>query len=410
MKKTAKIAILGFGKEGKAVFKYLKKEGIKNITVLDRKLDKNYLKHLKEFDVIYRSPGVPYNLREIQAAIASGVKISGCTELFFKNKKGLVIGVTGTKGKGTTSTLIYKMLKASGKDVYLAGNIGKPAVELLPKLKKNSVTVLELSSFQLQDFNPPAGGPEIAVVLNIFPDHMDAHKNFKEYFDSKANLTRYQRKKDVVFYAADNTYAKRIARISKGRKVPINHKTFKAFSPQDLKTPGYHNFKNAATAAILAMSLGVSKKTVKKVAVKYEGLPYHLSLIRNFKGRKIYNDSSSTNPDTTAAAILAFPNNNILIMGGKDKGLNYKPVALALRKSSIKLVVLMGENSKKIAKAIKGNKYVFARDLKSAVNIALKRSIKGSSIIFSPGSASFDMFRDYYDRGDKFDKIVLQLK
>lgn len=406
MKKAEKIAILGFGKEGKAVYKFLKKQGIKNVSILDRKLDEGYLKHLKSFDIVYRSPGVPYNLKEIQTAIASGVKVSGCTELFFQNKKGLVIGVTGTKGKGTTSTLIYQMLKATGRDVYLAGNIGKPAVEILPKLKKNSITILELSSFQLQDLKY---SPEIAVALNIFPDHMDAHKNFKEYVDAKANITRFQKRGNKVFYAADNKYSQNIARLSRGKLIPVDHNKFKIFSSAELKTPGDHNFKNAATAAMVAMSLGASKETVKRIAKQYKGLPYHLTLDGVIKGVKIYNDSSSTNPNTTAAAVLAFPNdnlNNVLIMGGSDKGLDYKPTAQALKKYPMKLVVLMGENSKKIAQAIKGNKYVFAKSLKEALKTALKNSAKGGSIIFSPGSASFDMFRDYYDRGEKFARLV----
>ena len=180
-----KIAILGFGREGKAVLRFLKKQGLRNVTILDKKFDKNYLKNLEDFNVIYRSPGVPYNLKEIQKAVKAGVKFTSATDLFFKNAKGLIIGVTGTKGKGTTSTLIYKILASAGKDVYLAGNIRKPAIDILPKLKKNSVTVLELSSFQLQDLKQ---SPHIAVALDMFPDHMDAHKNLKEYFEAKSSI------------------------------------------------------------------------------------------------------------------------------------------------------------------------------------------------------------------------------
>src|SRR3989344_1047459 len=261
------------------------------------------------------------------------------------------------------------MLKASGKDVYLAGNIGKPAVEILPKLKKNSITILELSSFQLQDLKY---SPEIAIVLNIFPDHMDAHKNFKEYVDAKANIVGYQKKNDKVFYAADNKYSQGIAELSPGKLIPVDHKNFKIFSLTDIKTLGDHNFKNAATAAVVAMSLGASKETVKRIVKRYKGLPYHLTLDGIINGVKIYNDSSSTNPNTTAAAVLSFPGNNILIMGGSDKGLDYKLTAQALKKYPMRLVVLMGENSLKIAKAIKGNRHLFAKNLKEALQIALK--------------------------------------
>jgi len=422
-----KIAILGFGREGKAVLRFLKKQGLRNVTILDKKFDKNYLKNLEDFNVIYRSPGVPYNLKEIQKAVKAGVKFTSATDLFFKNAKGLIIGVTGTKGKGTTSTLIYKILASAGKDVYLAGNIRKPAIDILPKLKKNSVTVLELSSFQLQDLKQ---SPHIAVALDMFPDHMDAHKNLKEYFEAKSSIAGYQTKKDRVFYAAGNKYAKTIASKSKGKKIGVNPKSFKFFSPRDLKILGEHNFKNAVMAAMVATDLGISKNVILKTVKNYRGLPYRLQLVRTIcinqpnpcppKPRrrreyksasvKIYNDSASTNPMTTAAAIKSFKEKNVLIMGGKDKGLDYKPVAQALKNSSTKLVVLFGENKKKIAKAIRGNKLVFAKNLEAALKTALKNFQFGETIIFSPGAASFDMFVDYKDRGKKFNEIVKKLK
>lgn len=401
----AKTAILGFGREGKAVLKFLKKRGLKNITVLDKKSDKNYLKKLESFNVIYRSPGVPYNLKKIQKAVRAGVNFSSATDLFFKNAKGLIIGVTGTKGKGTTSTLIYKILKNAGKDAYLAGNIGKPAIDILPKLKKSSITVLELSSFQLQDLKH---SPHIAVILDMFPDHMDAHKNLKEYFEAKSSIARYQTKKDKVFYAASNKYAQNVAAKSRGEKIAVNTKTFKLFKPDYLKVLGEHNFKNAATAATVALKLGINKKIILKTVKNYRGLPYRLELIRTIKGIKIYNDSASTNPMTTAAAIKSFKENNVLIMGGKDKGLDYKSVARALKKSLTKLTILFGENKKKIAKAIKGNKIIFTKNLKESLKTALKNSKSGEVIVFSPGAASFDMFIDYKDRGKKFNKLVFE--
>jgi len=403
-----KTAILGFGREGKAVLRFLKKHNpTAGIATLDKRFDKDYLKKLKQFDTIYRSPGVPYNLEEIQEAIKAGVKFSSATGLFFENAKCLVIGVTGTKGKGTTSTLIYKILKAAGFDAYLAGNIGKPAINILPKLKKNSITVLELSSFQLQDLKR---SPHIAVVLNIFPDHMDSHKNLKEYFEAKSSIARYQSKKDKVFYAAGNIHAKTIAAKSKGAKVAVNPETFKLFRPKDLKMRGKHNFKNAAMAATVAMYLGVDKNKIIKTVKNYRGLHYRLELVKTVKDVKIYNDSASTNPMTTAAAIKSFEENNILIIGGRDKGLDYKPVAQALKNSSTKFVILFGENKNKIAKAIKGYKMTFAKDLKEALVTAFKNSKAGEAIIFSPGATSFDMFIDYKDRGKKFNEIVKRLK
>ena len=425
MIKSPKIAILGFGREGKAVLRFLKKQGLRNVTILDKKFDKDYLKNLEDFNVIYRSPGVPYNLKEIQKAIASGVKFSSATDLFFKNAKGMIIGVTGTKGKGTTSTLIYKILKNAGKDVYLAGNIGKPAIDILSKLNKNSITVLELSSFQLQDLKR---SPQIAVVLDMFPDHMDAHKNLKEYFKAKSSIAKYQTKKDRVFYAASNKYVKIIASKSKGKKIGVNPKSFKFFLPRDLKIRGEHNFKNAVMATTVALYLGIKKNRILKTVKNYRGLPYRLELIRTVKGVKIYNDSASTNPMTTRAAINSFREENVLIMGGKDKGLDYKPVATALsaqggstsggKNSSTKLVVLFGENKNKIKKAISKCRIPvkLANNLKTALKIAYRYSkfyilnSKFLTIVFSPGAASFDMFIDYKARGKEFKKLVRNIK
>ncbi|OGM89748.1 UDP-N-acetylmuramoylalanine--D-glutamate ligase [Candidatus Wolfebacteria bacterium RBG_13_41_7] len=455
------IAILGFGREGKSVLKFLKKSPRfkeAKISVLDKKTDKNYLKKLSNFDLVFRSPGVPYNLPEIQKAIKNGAKFSSATALFFdeakKRKNVKIIGITGTKGKGTTSTLLYKILKACGKprsrasslrgrNVLLAGNIGKSPLDLIPKLKKNSVIILELSSFQLQDLKK---SPDIAVVLNIFPDHMDSHKNFLEYLNAKTNIVKFQSPNSKIFYDASNKYSKLIAQKSRGKKVSVRihsgHSDKFVVSDRDLKMPGEHNVKNAAMAAAVALSLGCPKEKIAKVIKNFKGNEHRLELTRIIRVNpckrsvsnpcksvsiKFYNDSASTNPQTTIAAINAFKEPKILIAGGKDKGLNYSPLAKALKNSNTKLIILFGENKNKIAKAISNRKYTvesikhkikFVKDLKTAVIIAYKEakilntkySIQNTIILFSPAAASFDMFKDYADRGKKFKELVKKLK
>ena len=398
------VAILGFGREGRALLRYLRRKNQSDeIVVLDRKLDPDYLKGLEKFDLIYRSPGIPYNRPEIQRAVKNGVKLSSATALFFERAKGEIIGVTGTKGKGTTSTLIYKILKNAGRDAYLVGNIGKPAITILNRPKNNSITVLELSSFQLQDLKR---SPHIAAVLGLFPDHMDAHKNFKEYFKAKANITRFQNKKDKVFYTAGNGHAEAIAKRSRGTTVKVDTR---GIDPSSLKIAGPHNLKNAAMAAAVARSLGVPEKIISKTLRNYRGLPYRLQYLTTIKGARIYNDSASTNPMTTAAAIRAFTEEpKVLIMGGRDKNLNYAPVAKALCKSNVKLVVLYGECRGKIRGSIKGTAPIrmIAGNLEVVFKTALAAAKPGSVIIFSPGATSFDMFKDYTDRGRKFTAIA----
>ncbi|MDP3991578.1 MAG: UDP-N-acetylmuramoyl-L-alanine--D-glutamate ligase [Candidatus Colwellbacteria bacterium] len=401
-----KIAILGFGQEGKAVLKFLKKTqpGIKPV-ILDKKRDSNYLKNLGQFDIVYRSPGIPYNLPQIQSAIKKGVKFSSATDLFFKQAKGIIIGVTGTKGKSTVSTLIYKVLKNAGRDVYLGGNIGKPAIELLPKLKKNSITVLELSSFQLQDLKH---SPHIAIILDVFPDHLDAHQDLKEYLAAKSNIIKNQKSGDLVFYFSGNKQSRNIALKSNGKKIAVAPDKNIA----DLKIPGEHNRKNAAMVMAVAKQSKVPQKTILKTLKSFGGLPHRLKLVRTVKGVKFYNDSASTNPETTAAAIMSFPNHlKIIIMGGKDKNLDYEPVAEAAYTENIKLVVIFGENKKKIQLALdKVAKTKPTKDLKSAIKIAFQAAKSGDIVIFSPGAASFDMFKNYKDRGKGFTRIVKKIR
>ena len=452
-----KIAILGFGREGKAVLKFLKKSTQykrAEISILDKKLNKNYLDNLADFDVVFRSPGVPYNLPEIQSAIKKGVKFSSATNLFFdiirrpiQTKHGLmqtirisprqvrvsprplIIGITGTKGKGTTSTLLYKILKATKKDVYLAGNIGKPAIEILPKLKKDSIVILELSSFQLQDLNPSAGGPDIAVVLNIFEDHLDSHKNFNEYVNSKANIAKWQKKSDKIFYDASNKWSRWIAQKSKAAKIPVysfqhSQEYENEIYLKNLKIHGEHNLKNVAMATTVAQSFGIKPEIIKKVVENYRGMEHRLELVNSkiLKNLRInfYNDSASTNPYTAVAAVLAFPNQpKILICGGKDKNLDYAPLTKALKNSNTKMVILFGENKEKIKKVISKQKLVIreVKNLNHAIQLAYKvaKSLVTNcqlpvTILFSPAAASFDMFKDYKDRGDKFKEIVKGLK
>lgn len=473
-----KIAVIGFGREGRSVLKFLKyqerqaKERSRNnykIWILDKntnvkspkganvRLGKKYLSNLKEFDIIYRSPGIPYNL--IKNKIMSNSlrpQISSATELFFdfvcrspgKNKI-TIIGITGTKGKSTTSTLIYKILKNAGRKAYLAGNIGKSALGLIPLLSKldykqptEAVVVLELSSFQLQELKY---SPQVAVILDIFPDHMDAHKNFREYLEAKTNIAKWQKKNDAVFYYSDNKYFKKAAEKSKGQKIAIADITSQNFATCDvrklrrvIKIPGEHQLKNAAMAIIVSRYLGISEKTALRVIAGFRGLPHRLELVRTIKyqrqkhsnilknvGISWYNDSASTNPHTTVAAIKSFKEPLILIAGGKDKNLDYKPLAQALKNSTVRAVVLYGGNKNKIMSSISSLELKITKcsNLKGAILAAHKiasRLIldvssqilngKCATVLLSPASASLDQFHNYKERGEKFKNIVKSIK
>lgn len=361
-----KIAIAGFGREGKSVLKFflrrnrqfLKK---KEVWILDKngkikvprgvnlQTGKNYLKNIAKFNIIFRTPGIPYNFPDLVRARQRGVQISSATKLFFEHvhsmpmtKKPKIIGITGTKGKGTTSTLLYKILKAGGRDVRLAGNIGKSMLGVIGKLKPKSTVILEMSSFQLQDLKI---SPAIAVILDIFPDHQDSHLSLKEYYDAKSSIVKNQKKRDFVFFFKNNGLSRRTAQKSKGKKIAIDEKTFKLFRQEDLKIRGYHNFKNAVMAATVAQTLGVPDGIIIKAVKSFRGTEHRLELARKIKIRGkdgstaiyFYNDSASTNPQTSAAAIKSFPGfKKILMAGGQDKNLDYKPLAEAVSLSGEK--------------------------------------------------------------------------
>ena len=439
MKRTSakKIAILGFGREGRSVLQFLRRapefRGAE-IWVLDKDrhtevpkgirslLGEKYLTHLGDFDVVFRSPGIPYTLPALVRAQRRGVRVTSLMELFFTHCPAPIVGVTGTKGKGTTATLLYKMLRAAGRDAYFAGNVGTPALAILPKLKTNSLVVLELSSFQLQGL---AVSPHTAVILDVFPDHQDVHKNLKEYYGAKANIARFQTAQDRVFFFKNDRMSAWAARHGRGKKIAVDERAFRAFGPEDIAMPGFHNFKNAVMAATVARTLGVPGRIVIKTAKAFPGNEHRLEFVRKIRGALFYNDSASTNPETSAAAIKAFPGNpRVLIAGGKDKNLDYAPLAKALRESRTVRVILFGENKKKIARALKpALKTSISRaplqmvpDLPAAVRAAVRAAraarhgTKPPVVLFSPGAASFDQFENYADRGAQFKRLVRKLK
>lgn len=424
------IAIAGFGNEGRTLLTFLKKSPRYKkavITVLDRneglagelsklkvpyRLGIGYLKGITAFDIVFRSPGIPYLTPEIQKAVKKGVVVSSQTKLFFdellisrkaaKSAKPAIIGVTGTKGKGTTSTLIFQMLKNAKYKTVLAGNIGKPMIESLAVAKKADYVVLELSSFQLQDM---AVSPDIAVVVDIFPDHLDAHKDLREYYAAKANIGRFQKKADRIFFYTTNAGSVRIASKSPARKHGV--------------TPKQDNLrKNFEMAAAVARACGASGTVIEKTVKKFTGLEHRLELVKKIKSIAFYNDSAGTNPIATSAAILSFKEPIVLIAGGKDKGLSYAALAGALKKSTVQHVVLFGENRSKIAHEIKSAKrtITMASDLKDALKTAFARAKElaaqkeSAVIVFSPAAASFDMFTSYKQRGEMYKKTVNALR
>ncbi len=409
-----RIAILGFGREGESVLKFLKRaleyQGA-TIEILDAKRDKNYLKNLTRFDLVFHSPGVYYNLPALARARRAGVKFSSATQLFFDHCPVKIIGITGTKGKSTTATLLYQILKAAKRDAHLVGNVGKPALDSIEKLDKNSLVVYELSSFQLQDLK---SSPPLAAILDLFPDHQDAHRGLREYYAAKGNIARYQKREDQVFILSDNVRARRLVRRGGGKINLINWREFKLFKPSDLKVVGEHHYRNAVVAASLALSLGVPRETILSSVKRFRGLPHRLELVGDKAGLKFYDDSGATNPSATAVALRAFAGEpTIFLIGGASKQLDYAPLVRAARGAPPRAIILFGSNRRELAGVLKRGKVESDIVVVETLTEAMKRAHKliredelDWSIILSPAAASFDQFLNYIERGNKFRQLV----
>ena len=426
--KNKKIAVIGEGIEGISSAKYLKSKGAK-VTILDQKQGSNYLDNLEDYDLVVRSPGIKIEMLE---KYVSRDKITSQTKTFFDICPCPIIGVTGTKGKGTTSTLIYEMLKKDRKDAYLGGNIGNTPFDFFEHLKSSSVVVLELSSFQLLDLHK---SPHIAVILMITSEHLDYHPNVLEYISAKRNIIKFQKATDFaiinrdypasnesdvdalgkVFYVSrerevDNGCFARDGKIvirTKDREIPV-------FETKDLLLRGKHNYENVCAAVMAAYLAGVSIKNIQEVLADFAGLPHRLELVGVVNGAEYFNDSFSTTPETAIAAIEAFKEPEILILGGSSKNSNFQELGEVIsKKGNIKAIIGIGVEWVRIKPFIKSKNIILiegAKDMHTIVLAASKIAVSGDVVLLSPACASFDMFKNYKDRGEQFKEEVSRLQ
>jgi len=433
-----KVAVLGFGIEGQDLCRFLLSQKAV-ITVFDKKnpsefeiseefqginfeLGPEYLnKGLLGFDIIFRSPAFKLSLPEIVEADKSGVMINSATKLFFDLCPSKIIGVTGTKGKGTTATLILQILKAAGKDAFLAWNIGSPMLSLLPEINKDSIVILELSSFQLQDLDK---SPHVAVVLFISSEHLDYHKSKEEYVEAKANIVKYQTVNDYAILNHDDESSSSFAKETIAKKYYFSRQTEVEGAyvknkekiilfdrligvTNKLLLRGEHNWDNICAAITASSLIGADDSTIKKVIYSFKGLPHRLELVKKIKKVSYYNDSFSTVPETTIAAIRSFKEPLILIAGGSDKGSDYSELGEVIADSKVKTLILIGKMATKIKEAalsagFDGEVILQTGGMTEIVKKAYEKASPGDVVLFSPACASFDMFTDYKDRGSQY--------
>lgn len=407
-----KIALLGHGKEGQAIEKYLKTK-YQDITfdIFENETPAElHQRDYSSYDIIFRSPSIPPLYLPNETSL---------TRYFFDHCPCPIIGVTATKGKGTTCSFIKSLLDVEGEDAYLVGNIGNPATDILDQLTPDSVVVYELSSFQLWDLEK---SPHVAVIGQLEPDHLNVHKNYADYLNAKAHITAFQSPNDYLVYFLQNPTTVKIANSSDAHKVPYPYEIPPEIK-QAVKIPGQHNLENAmaAIAAVASFKnispdeyLRENSSSIIAGLSNFKGLPHRLEFLREIKNIKYYDDNFSTNPSSTRVAVDAFPNENlVIILGGRDKT-DYKDLPEIydiLQAPQIKKIVLMGESGHELAKKYQDDRFIVVESLDEAI-IAAKNAaeaLPSATILMSPSAASFDMFENVYDRGDQFKNLVSSL-
>lgn len=398
---------------------------------------KGYLDKLVGFDIIFRSPSCLPTVPELVAEAQRGAIITTEVEMVIELCPGTVIGITGSDGKTTTTTLIYEILKQDGKNCFLGGNIGTPLFTRISEMLPEDIVVLELSSFQLMNMKI---SPHISVITNITPNHLNIHTDMEEYVEAKKTIFKHQNKEDLLILNYDNEITRECAKEAIGNvvffssknkiqngyifdkedaKIKVCEKGLRkhVFDTRYMKLRGVHNFENACCAIIATKDL-VKKESMEKVLTEFKGVEHRLELVKETKNRvKWYNDSVSSSPTRTIAGLNAFALKNIiLIAGGYDKNLDYTVLAKPII-DNCKTLILLGQTSTKIEKAVKNELKKSKKELpiyncetlKQVVETANEISQKGDIVLFSPASASFDMFKNFAERGDKFKSYVKEI-
>ena len=421
------ICILGYGREGKAMVATLKHYAPEcKITIADSnesthveqegcavQKGKKWLSDLEQFDIVIKSPGIPPK----QLPALRKEQLTNSTQIFLDSTAhtgAKVIGVTGSKGKSTTSSLIAAILTSNPAfSVFLIGNIGEPAIAHIADAKPNTIFVQEMSSYQLMNLTT---GPQIAVITAFFPEHLDYHGSKEAYLEAKKNITRFQKIQDVVFYNNSSAEAKEIAEVSAGEKIGFQSSDAPV-ALADIKLQGEHNLSNIAAAYKVAMYVGIDPKQAIAAIKKFKGLPYRLESLGVHESIEWINDSISTTPESTIAALDALDDRvTTMILGGQDRGYNFSALAERIKNSTVQTIILLPDSGETIRKNLEkvhaSLQCISATTMQEAVQIAKKHISKHPftpMVLLSPASPSYGHFKNFEDRGDQFKKYIKEL-
>ncbi len=403
--KGKKIAIVGGGVNNAHLAAYLKTRGLDFTIIRDWKSEDELVGQLDQYEVIFRTPGLPYLSQAIQQAKEKGSEISSQTKLFFKICPAPIIGITGTKGKGTTSSLIAHILKTAGRKVWLGGNIGRDPFEFIDQVEHDHLVVLELSSFQLQDMDQ---SPHVAVVLSITPDHLNYHHDFEEYIKAKSTIIAFQGLDD--FAILDSSLPDWFKELGEGKKI-INDRYIAR--PYHSHLIGNHNLENISAAVSVARLYDISDDVIAKAIAEFKPLEHRLQIVGEKNGITFVDDSISTNEESTVAAIKSFRQPVIAILGGSSKGVEYKLLGSMIDElKNLKAVIVVGEVADQILESIKGFQgqiLTGAKNMSEIFDQVKEVAVAGDVVLLSPAAASFDMYKDYKDRANQFIREMNQL-
>ena len=450
-----KVAILGLGIEGLSSLRFFKENGsevdvkekkeeseidqevlekARNYTS-DFKFGLDYLQNLLVYDIVVRSPSLRPDTPQLLEVSHNGVIITSNTKIFFDLCVGKIIGITCTKGKGTTTALIGEMLKKSGFRAFVGGNIGRPPLDFVHEIGVDNWAVLEMSSFQLIDMEK---SPHVAVVLMVTSEHLEWHKDTTEYIEAKMNIVSHQEAQDFSVINVDYQGSSSFSDQTEAEKLfvsihkeqdsgvylknevitrTLSGKTEPILSVGEIFLRGRHNIENISAAAAASSVIGVRVEDIAKVAREFKGLPHRLEFIVEVSGVKYYNDSFSTTPETAIAALKSFTEPLILILGGSDKGSNYSELGKLINEvDNIKEIILIGDTADKIEEHIdlkgkyKSKVTKELRTMSEIVSKAKETAKSGDVVLLSPASASFGLFKNYKDRGEQFSQAIRSLK
>jgi len=448
--KNKKVLVVGLARSGLAVARFLKDRRAK-VTATDLKkedelgscaeealsmgisleLGAHRVESFTGADLIVVSPGVPHNITPLEAARKAGIPVVGEVELASRYIEQLIIAITGTNGKTTTTGLIGEMLKASGREVFVGGNIGAPLIDYLNSGIRADAIVAEISSFQLDTID--RFRPNVGVLLNITEDHLDRYNSFHDYVRSKGRLFKNQEKTDVavlnrmdpavaeleplfdsqrLYFNINNASETQYGVLIRGNEMvcSLPGKAPLIMSSAKFTLKGEHNLENAAAATLAALSAGADRAGVQMALDTYEGLHHRLEYVRDVNGVQYYNDSKATNVDAVKRSLESFDSPVILIMGGRDKGGSYTFLEELIKKR-VKILIAIGEARENILTALgRLTSAEGTSSLREAVHLSHQAATPGDVVLLAPGCSSFDMFTDYAERGEAFCKAVRGLK